>query len=149
MTGKDRQNIVRHHEHREKARLKELKDVSSKFYQSYPSQCATYNNNTRRGYVDQLNLYYGLAFDRNGKVDDLLTTTSESSYSLLHWPTDCLKKLKNSNVMGVEKEYVKKRQLHMASYLFEFGYDLCLSPCDNVLMAPGFESIICCHDNQH
>jgi hypothetical protein len=128
---------VRHREHKEKARLSDLKDVSSKFYRSYPSQDATYNNNTRRGFFDQLDLYYGLAFNRNGTIDDLVAC--ESPFSLLKWTETCKKKLKNWNLVGVGKDDVKERQLHMASYLFEFGYDLCLSPSDNVLLAPGFE----------
>jgi hypothetical protein len=144
-TGKNRQIIVRHREHKDKARLRELKDVSSKFYRSYPSRCATYNNNTRRGYFDQLDLYYGLAFDRNGSIDDLFSCGSP--FSLLKWTDDCKKKIKNWNLMGVGKDDVQERQLHMASYLFEFAYDLCISPNDNVSLAPGFESIIGYHDN--
>jgi hypothetical protein len=139
-TGKDRQIIVRHLEHSDKAKLKDLKDVSSKFYHSYPSHCATYSNSTRRGFFDQLDLYYGLAFTRNGNISDL--STSKSPYSLLNWPSDCIKKLKKWNLRGVGSDDIQEKQLHMASYLFELGYDLCLSPCDNVSQAPGFESII-------
>jgi hypothetical protein len=139
-TGKDRQIFVRHLEHREKAKLKELQDVSSKFYRSYPSRCATYSNSTRRGFFDQLDLYYGLAFDRKGSIGDLLT--NKSPYSLLNWPTEYIERLKKWNLRGVGSDDIKEKQLHMASYLFELGYDLCLSPCDNVSQAPGFESII-------
>jgi hypothetical protein len=139
-TGTDRHICVRHFEHKEKARLKDLKDVSSKFYRSYPSRCATYSNNTRRGYFDQLDLYYGLAFNREGNTSDLLT--SNSPYSILNWPTTCIEKLKKWNLRGVGIDDIQERQLHMASYLFELGYDLCLSPRDNVSLAPGFESII-------
>jgi hypothetical protein len=140
-TGKDRHIIIRHLEHSDRAKLRELKDVSSKFYQSYPSQSATYSNNTRWGYFDQLDLYYGLAFDRrNGS--DLLMAGGDSPFSLLNWPTDCIKKIKDWNLRGVGKDDVKEKQLHMASYLFEFGYDLCILPNDNVSLAPGFELII-------
>jgi hypothetical protein len=104
--GKDQQIIVRHLEHSDKAKLKDLKDVSSKFYCSYPSRCATYSDNTRRVFFDQLDLYYGLAFTRHGNTSDL--SMSKSPYSLLNWPSDCIKKSKNGIYGELEVMIFKK-----------------------------------------
>jgi hypothetical protein len=57
-----------------------LKDVSTKLYQSYPSQCATYNNNTRRGYFDQLDLYYGLVVDFLFEFVEKIADVVQSSF---------------------------------------------------------------------
>jgi hypothetical protein len=123
-TGKHRQIMVRHLEHRDTSKLKELKDVSSNFSQSYPGRCATYSNSTR--------LFFLFFFF----FTNLMCTT------VLNWPIDCIKKLKKWNLRGVGSDDIQEKQRHMASYHFELGYDLCKSPSDNVSLAPGFESII-------
>ena len=33
---------------------------------------------------------------------------------------------------------IEEKQLHMVSYVFELGYDLMMSPRDNVSNSPGF-----------
>lgn len=123
------------------SQLQNVKDIDSLFYQSYPSHSSTYSDSTRQGFFENLDLYYGLAFSRSNRDIQNLVSTGKPN-SILTWPINFTRKMINWKLQGAGKDDMVERQLHIASYLFEFVYDLCLSPRENISQAPGFESII-------
>ena len=126
----------RHDEHL--AASKEEKS-SSHFYFMYPSkEGKRKEKRDKLGCFEHLTQIIGAGFDpasepamhvgKNYKEGGLLIMSKDDQQRI----KSCLKK---------ELKAVQKFQ-EVIAYLFEFGYDLALSPENNVSRSPGFESII-------
>ena len=126
----------RHDEHL--AASKEEKS-SSHFYFMYPSKEGKRKEKREKlGFFKHLTQIIGAGFDpasepamhvgKNYKEGGLLIMSKDDQQRI----KSCLKK---------ELKAVQKFQ-EVIAYLFEFGYDLALSPENNVSRSPGFESII-------
>ena len=126
----------RHDEHL--AASKEEKS-SSHFYFMYPSKEGKRKEKRNKlGCFEHLTQIIGAGFDpasepamhvgKNYKEGGLLIMSKDDQQRI----KSCLKK---------ELKAVQKFQ-EVIAYLFEFGYDLALSPENNVSRSPGFESII-------
>ena len=126
----------RHEEHL--AASKDEKS-SSHFYFMYPSKEGKRKEKRNKlGCFEHLTQIIGAGFDpasepamhvgKNYKEGGLLIMSKDDQQRI----KSCLKK---------ELKAVQKFQ-EVIAYLFEFGYDLALSPENNVSRSPGFESII-------
>jgi hypothetical protein len=129
--------IVRQKEHAKCALSQEMR---SKFYTRYPSNAASYSNELRLGFFENLTQYCGLGFSRS--VNDAYKSLymKGDSNGILIWDDRILACLKScSKYKGAE---LSNGQLHLVGYLFECCYDLAISPSRNVSQNPGFESFV-------
>ena len=86
--------------------------------------------------------YVALAFDPQNEA---VKTTMVENYNsgqggLFLFSDNEIKKMNNTKKKS--RHTIVEKKIDMISYLFELGYDLCLSPLDCVSNNPGFESVL-------
>ena len=102
------------------------------FYKKYPDNSV--ETLIQLGKFQQLEQKCGLAF-RRGDVAEIVTTTG---FIILDWDPDVMEMLqKRVNAQRSLEEV----QLDMASYQFEFVYQLCIGEANNVSESPCFEAL--------
>lgn len=96
----------------------------------------------RRGYFEHLRQYVALAFDPKNEAvrTTMVERYNNSQGGLFSFSDDEIKKI--NNVKKNSRHTFVEKRIDMISYLFELGYDLCLSPLDCVSQNPGFESVL-------
>ena len=119
-------------------RVKSHSEVAKKstkgFYGKYPHQSSINLTGTRIGFFHHLTACIGLGFIRANS--NLLVDTS--NIGIFEWDDVTLTAISKWNVAGTKED----KQKMLVAYLFEFVYDLMLSPSACVSLNPGFES---CH----
>ena len=103
-----------------------------RFYQEYPAE-GVENIGEMGGYFDNLEMYCGMAFNRQGDVSPLCSEGAASS--LFVWSTQSIEQLKR------REGTLKDGQLMAVSYLWEICDDLLLAKHQNVSRSPGFEAL--------
>ena len=113
------------------------KHKTSNFYTKYPNKDAKgIFHQLRNAYFHDLIMYVGFAFDRwnDCVVKQLVDSTMDGIYI---WGNGYMEKIKNVNFKGCMM--TTEKQLHFIAYLWELGFDLMISPENNVSESPGFE----------
>ena len=85
------------------------------------------------GNFDNLSMHFGMAYDKKGDINPLIT--QDASNSLFVWSNETIKELKSKSGEP------KKLQLDAVAYLWEICYDRVLAKAENVSTSPGFESL--------
>ena len=119
---------------RVKAHREAAKESTKGFYGKYPSKFSINITGTRIGFFHQLTACIGLGFIRAST--NCLVDTSDKG--IFEWDDVTLTAISKWNVPGTKED----KQRMLVAFLFEFVYDLMLSPSDCVSLNPGFES---CH----
>ena len=102
------------------------------FYKKYPDNSV--ETLIQLGKFQQLEQKCGLAFRR----DDVAEIVSTTGFIILDWDPDVMEMLqKRVNAQRSLEEV----QLDMASYQFEFVYQLCIGEANNVSESPCFEAL--------
>ena len=137
VSGRPFQERLKEHEARSK--LRDEKDVESKFYTSYPSKDTQIDvSKTKIGDFEDLVAYCGIGFDGTSSVDKLLR--------LFNWGDEMMqRRLSQLHWKGKSEEL---KQVHMLGYLFELMYDLAIAPATNVSRSPGFETPLNIYPNK-
>lgn len=131
----------RHSEHCKGAKLTTTDSQSSRFYSRYPSNEAELTTEgSRKGRFENLQQLVACGFDCE-LTDDIkkLLTTDVSSGGIFHWK-DFIDNIDGVKFQG--KPSLVDKQISMIGYMFELGYDLCLSLGDNVSSNPGLEACL-------
>ena len=82
--------------------------------------------------------FSGFAIDRTKKT--LVESICEEANGFMRWPKNTIQRLsKDGSIRGNEMVNAK---LELVAYLYELGYDLCISQQDNVSQSPGFEKYL-------
>ena len=133
--------LSRHEQH---MRAASSPRVTSNFYYMYPSKTkdSGLKSSRRRGYFEHLRQYVALAFDPKNEAvrTTMVERYNNSQGGLFSFSDDGIKKI--NNVKKNSRHTFVEKRIDMISYLFELGYDLCLSPLDCVSQNPGFESVL-------
>ena len=119
---------VRHAEHVKKS---ESKRTTSTLYSRYPSKNNEHRT-SRKGFFDNLEQCVAVGFSLNKIIEEAVAKRyDEGGIFDSTWD---------------EEENIKRNQrcnfIDMIAYQIELGYDLAISPSDNVSNSPGFESFI-------
>ena len=101
-----------------------------RFYQEYPGK-GEKKIGEIGGFFDNLEVYFGLAFDRTGDVSPLCSDGAENR--LFVWSKYSTEIMKQRDVS------LQESQLLEISYLWEICDDILLAKHDNVSASPGFE----------
>ena len=121
--------------------LKTVEDASSLFYGSYPSKNASLSSSIRRGYHEDLDVYVVIGYDQ-ADADACAALCSPASTAsttgIFQWPASSLERIGKATVRGATT--LKLKQLRAVGYMLELGFELMLSPDDDVSESPGFES---------
>lgn len=126
-------------EHPKAAMLKTLTDASSLFYGSYLSKNAELSSSIRRGYhEDDLDVYVVVGYDQADESACAALCAPASTTGIFQWPASSLEDVRKATGLGAATLEVK--QLHAVGYMLELGFELMLSPDDDVSESPGFES---------
>jgi len=108
---------------------------------SYPDrECARYNDIVRRGFRENLQLYYALVFDPTQDTAAGMICALTPTNGIFFWSDETLRRLSNINFAGDAS--IRTKQLHATGYLIELYYDLLIAPCDNISKSPGFETCL-------
>ena len=118
--------------------LTTLEDTSSLFYASYPSKNASLSSNIRRGYHEDLDVYVVIGYDQADASACAALCSPASTTGIFQWPTSSLECIGKATVRGATT--LKLKQLHAVGFMLELGFELMLSPDDDVSESPGFES---------
>ena len=102
------------------------------YYQKYPSRDVE-NIRAGQGYFEDIEVYYGMGFDREEDVSPLCLVNSDKS--LFVWSEKTLGKLRRKEGDQRNKRFIA------ISYLWELCDSLLLASSDNVSQSPGFESM--------
>ena len=129
---------VRHSEHAKKAAAKK---TTSLFYNSYPTSTSARNKSVgRKGYFDNLSQFVAIGFDVNNDEHGKIITGELENGGLFSYTNEEKRKIDSCNMRGRGTTMLKR--IDIVAYLFELGYDLSISPADNVSQNPGFESVL-------
>jgi len=107
-----------------------------RFHSLYPANSNTAVSPVRKGYFHHLHQYVGIGFEQS---DNCISTLGNHG-KLFAWENNVLDALSKYSLHNCSS--VKEKQYHMVSYALELGYDLMISPNDNVSTSPGFESVL-------
>ena len=103
-----------------------------RLYREYPA-IGVENLGVLEGNFDNLSMRCGMANDKKGDINPLIT--QDASNSLFVWSNETIKELKSKSGEP------KKLQLDAVAYLWKMCYDLVLAKAENVSTSPGFESL--------
>ena len=117
------------------------KRSSSQFDLRYPSKTNTQRNpSSRRGYFENLSQFVAIGFDVNNDEHGKIITGELENGGLFSYTNEEKRKIDSCNMRGRGTTMLKR--IDIVAYLFELGYDLSISPADNVSHNPGFESVL-------
>lgn len=123
----------RNKQHKKGALLADDASIKSRYYTQYPSRHAKVDTTkTRIAFHEDVHVYCGLCFDGKDKV----VRRNLTDDSIFKWSDATSKRIRALKWKRASEE---TKRVHMAGYLIELVYDLCIAPANNVSESPGIE----------